>query len=79
MAVALALKESGGVSVINVGGFHQHPPEKCARLACGSFLALPGFFLALPGFFLALPGFFLALPCHQHPPGSQCQPPRPPT
>ena len=65
MAVALALKESGGVSVINVGGFHQHPPEKCARLACGSFLALPG--------------FFLALPCHQHPPGSQCQPPRPPT
>ena len=72
MAVALALKESGGVSVINVGGFHQHPPEKCACLACGSFLALPGFFLALPG-------FFLALPCHQHPPGSQCQPPRPPT
>ena len=28
VAVALALHETGGVSVVNVGGFHQHPPEK---------------------------------------------------
>ena len=28
VAVALALKQTSGASVINIGGFHQHPPEK---------------------------------------------------
>ena len=28
VAVALALKETSGAAVLNVGGFHQHPPEK---------------------------------------------------